>query len=1142
MTNHLKEAFELAGKDKHFPEDVTSNPLMVIYSYVVLCKTYPQNHRLDQVRELIRLFGLIPESIESSLPRYFKKYANAEKEVTQFPLIEPDYKISDKDIFALACIKAINYLSTDLFISSEGKSNLTIIRSTGDGLQKRMDDEIMNQLTGDESSSSLEQFEDPDGDFYEEPDEDPDNAQQEDLVFPHFQSETLGEISEKMSGFRNELSTTIVGQDRSIAKLLEGLFKLVYTDGIGRKNAPRGVFFFAGPPGVGKTLMASEIGRLLPEYQYKKYDMGDYSAETDFFQFSGTDQSYRQAHEGLLAKALKENPRTIFVFDEIEKAGSKVQNVLLGILGSGEFMDDYLKKTFSCRESIFIFTSNAGKKLYENRNIRLSSVTESVLMSAISQETKTNSENKTVPVISAPLLSRIMTGTVLLFDYIEEDALAGIADSSMKKSCDILGRKSGLKFEYDDILPLLFLFHYTDKIDARIASSKAPDFVLKELFEIVRQYGNMSELFDEVKKVRLSVDIPEDEALRQLFVPGEPQKLVFVCRDEIKKLLPQKSDVFEIVTENPDISDEIANSEVAAFFIDPYLGVHESEHEAVGLEDSDSDGVDLIYRILDSNINVPVYLINYNGSISTTDQDSFIALGCKGTVEFEKDDDKLGKDMEKLARGLYMRKKCRELNRRGYVIDFDTMVEKVKDEIVVTYYDIRKKQAIDEMTGHRAISDDERPSTKLEDVIGAKTAKEELQYYLEYLKQPVKFMKKGGRIPKGILLYGPPGTGKTMLARAMAGESDCSYFQLNATELFESAVGAGEQSVRELFARARKYAPSIIFIDEIDTIGKARTGSGASELSHGILTTLLTEMDGFSARKEPVFVLAATNYGVTQRDTMNLDPALLRRFDNRIYVGLPEKSDRQKFLETIREKKGYRLITDEAIKNVAGRTVGQTIATLESIVDLMHRKSVMTGIEVNDDLFIESLDEYNHGAEKERSSEYYEKTSIHESGHAYMAYLNHEKPSFVTIVSRGDYGGYMQREIDEQQGAMSREEILGRIRTSLAGRAAEMEFYGKDACDTGASSDLANATSYAMSIVTTYGMIEGQMLSFRSDALSSIKMPREYVQMANDIILEQFELCKKQVHEGRDKIEELATALREKNHLTKAEIEEIMKR
>ncbi|MCR5155121.1 MAG: AAA family ATPase [Butyrivibrio sp.] len=1138
MTNHLKEAFKLAGKDKQFPENVTSNPLMVIYSYVIFCKTYPQNHKLDQVRELIRLFGLIPESIERSLPRYFKKYANAEKEVTQFSLIEPGYDISDKDIFALACIKAIDYLSTDLFITSTGRTNLLLIRSTGDDLQKRMDDEIMYQLAGDENGSYEDLF-DP---WEEDSNKESDKAPQEKLVFPYFQSETLGEISEKLTRFRNELSNTIVGQDRCIAKLLEGLFKLVYTDGVGVKNAPRGVFFFAGPPGVGKTLMASEMGRLLPEYQYKKYNMGDYAAETDFFQFSGTDQSYRQAHEGLLATAIKENPKTIFVFDEIEKAGSKVQNVLLGLLGSGEFMDDYLKKTFSCRECIFIFTSNAGKKLYENRNTRLSSVTESVLMSAISQETKTSSENKTVPVISPPLLSRIMTGTVLMFDYIEEDALAGIADRNMKKSCEILGRKAGLEFEYDDILPLLFLFHYTDKIDARIASSKAPDFILKELFEIVRQYGNMSELFDEAKKIRLSVDIPKDKALRQLFIPEERQKFVVVCRDEIKKLLPKKSDIVEIVTENPDISDEIADAEVAAFFIDPYLGVHESDHEAVGLEDSDSDGVDLIYRILDSNISVPVYLINYNGSISATDQDSFITLGCKGMFEIGKENDALAGEIEKLARGLYMKKKCRELNRRGYVIDFDTMVEKVRDEIVVTYYDIRKKQAIDEMTGHRAISDDERPNTKLEDVIGAKSAKEELQYYLEYLKQPVKFMKRGGRIPKGILLYGPPGTGKTMLARAMAGESDCSYFQINATELFESVVGAGEESVRELFARARKYAPSIIFIDEIDTIGKARTGSGTSESSHSLLTTLLTEMDGFSARKEPVFVLAATNYGVTERDTMNLDPALLRRFDNRIYVGLPEKSDRQKFLENVREKKGYKAITNEAIKNVAGRTVGQTIATLESIIDLMHRKSVMTGAKIDDTIFIESLDEYNHGAEKERSSEYYEKTSIHESGHAYMAYLNHEKPTFVTIVSRADYGGYMQREIDEQQGAMSREEILGRIRTSLAGRAAEMEFYGENACDTGASSDLANATSYAMSIVTTYGMIDGQMLSFRSDALSSIKVPREYVQMANDIILEQFELCKKQIHEGRDKIEELATALREKNYLTKAEIEEILKK
>ena len=197
-------------------------------------------------------------------------------------------------------------------------------------------------------------------------------------------------------------------------------------------------------------------------------------------------------------------------------------------------------------------------------------------------------------------------------------------------------------------------------------------------------------------------------------------------------------------------------------------------------------------------------------------------------------------------------------------------------------------------------SDAERPSDRFDDVIGAEKAKEELQYFVKHLTEPKEFRMKGAEPPKGILLYGPPGTGKTMLARAMAGESDVTFFPTSATEFMDSHVGGSEAKIRRIFKQARKYAPAIIFIDEIDAIGKERTGSENTHHTELMLNALLTEMDGFHGAdsNKPVFVLAATNKMVRGEngESASLDEALLRRFNNKIYVAPPKESEREQYI------------------------------------------------------------------------------------------------------------------------------------------------------------------------------------------------------------------------------------------------------
>ena len=250
--------------------------------------------------------------------------------------------------------------------------------------------------------------------------------------------------------------------------------------------------------------------------------------------------------------------------------------------------------------------------------------------------------------------------------------------------------------------------------------------------------------------------------------------------------------------------------------------------------------------------------------------------------------------MQDIAYDLYMQKESTGFTSKGWVLDYKTRQELAEDgtKVSIVLYDLKKKRAIDADSRNSVLSDADRPTIKFTDVIGAENAKEELQYYINYLKHPKDFLMDGRKPPKGILLYGPPGTGKTMLARAMAGESDVTFIQTSASEFGSKWVGESEANVRRLFDNAKRYAPAIIFIDEIDAIGRQRTGQDPH--TESVLNALLTQMDGFMQNpSKPVFVLAATNYGVSaSSDSIAaLDEALMRRFDNKIKVDLPNQKE-----------------------------------------------------------------------------------------------------------------------------------------------------------------------------------------------------------------------------------------------------------
>ncbi|MGB7629998.1 MAG: ATP-dependent zinc metalloprotease FtsH [Candidatus Deferrimicrobium sp.] len=356
------------------------------------------------------------------------------------------------------------------------------------------------------------------------------------------------------------------------------------------------------------------------------------------------------------------------------------------------------------------------------------------------------------------------------------------------------------------------------------------------------------------------------------------------------------------------------------------------------------------------------------------------------------------------------------------------------------------------------------------DVAGIDEAKEELQEVVEFLLKPEKFQKLGGRIPKGVLLVGPPGTGKTLLARAVAGEANVPFFSISGSEFVEMFVGVGAARVRDLFSQATSQAPCIIFIDELDALGKARGMNvmGGHDEQEQTLNQLLVEMDGFETNKG-VIIMAATN-----RPEI-LDPALLRpgRFDRQVLVDRPDINGREAILKI--HSRNVVLGDDVDLREVAGRTAGFVGADLANLINeaaLLAARKDKDSVSLAD--FDEAIDRVVGGLQKKNrvmNPKEKEIVAFHESGHAIVAEsVEHADPVHkISVIPRGIAAlGYTQQQPTEDRYLMTRSELLDRLAVLLGGRVAEELVFGE--ISTGAQNDLQRATDMARSMVTEYGM------------------------------------------------------------------------
>ena len=448
----------------------------------------------------------------------------------------------------------------------------------------------------------------------------------------------------------------------------------------------------------------------------------------------------------------------------------------------------------------------------------------------------------------------------------------------------------------------------------------------------------------------------------------------------------------------------------------------------------------------------------------------------------------------------------------------------------------------------------EKPKVKFDDVAGVEEAKEEVQEIVDYLKSPDKYLRLGAKIPKGILLVGPPGTGKTLLARAVAGEASVPFFSMSASSFIEMFVGVGASRVRDLFENAKKEAPAIVFIDEIDAIGKSRNSGpmGGNDEREQTLNQLLSEMDGFDADKSPVIVIAATNRPEV------LDAALLRpgRFDRQVLVDKPDFKGRCDILKV--HMKDVKIDKDVKIEDIARLTTGLAGADLENIINeaalLAGRKSKVF-VEQAD--LVEAVERSIAGLEKKsRRVNPKEKKIVtyHECGHALIAEVTKgaKRVTKVSVVPRGLAAlGYTLNTPEENKFMMQKHELLAEVDVLLAGRAAEEVFIKE--ISTGASNDLERATDIIKAMVSMYGMsdvaglmvLEKQRATFLNGGQTikdySDKMAEKVDDFVKTLLHERYTAVLGLLEIYKGAIENMVSALYEEETIEGKRVREIIK-
>lgn len=956
--------------------------------------------------------------------------------------------------------------------------------------------------------------------------------------------EEISKLVDKVKTLQSELLDTVYGQDNAVNVFTTGYFQaelLSMTD-IDRKK-PRATYLFAGPPGVGKTFLAEVAAEKL-SLPFMRFDMSEYADKEANLEFCGSDKVYKNAKSGNVTGFVSEHPKCILLFDEVEKAHLCVIHLFLQMLDAGRLRDNYTDEEVSFKDAIIIFTTNAGKQLYESESDGdFSSLSRKVVLKALRNDINPLSGSSYFP---AALCSRFASGNVIMFNHIMAHDLRHIAKKEILRSASNFSKNAGVSVDIDEKVYTALLFSEGGNADDRMIKSRAESFFNGEIYELLRLVASdkVQTSISDLTKIEFVTEIDESSEAYNLFFGEEKlTALVFGSDKTVRNCKKVCKDVEIISAKTVDEAKNIiSHKDICVILIDLSYGKRGSV-KYLNIEDQESVSADMFDYLTKLGQSLPVYVLETSAySLTEEEKMSLFKEGARDVVRL---DDKIGNALKQICVNVYQQQNMNLLAKTNKVVSFTTAqtVSKNGKKATIKLIDFDMAAAVDAEDSCGFVTKNNKPDVDFDDIIGAQDAKSELKYFAEYLRSPKKFAAAGVKMPKGALLYGPPGTGKTMLAKALAAQSGVTFIYTEGNKFLKKYVGEGPEKVHDLFRSARKYAPTIVFIDEIDAIAKERHGDERVAAGEETLTALLAEMDGFNVDStKPVFVLAATNFDVAPGSPRSLDQALVRRFDRRIYVDLPTDEERKQFMLRKCAKNAMFDIGEQDIDNLAVRTVGMSLSDLDSIFEFALRQALRAELnKVKADILDEAFETYVNGEKKNWSEAEVERVARHEAGHAFLCWQSGETPSYLTIVARSDHGGYMQHDSTEKKTIYTKDELLSRIRVALGGRAAEIVCYGEcGGVSTGASGDLVSATAIAERIVCSYGMVDECGLAVSDPrTLRSGDVAKEVRKAVNKLLSEQMSQAIEKIRANKDMLDVLSNELMQKSHLSANEISEL---
>ena len=950
----------------------------------------------------------------------------------------------------------------------------------------------------------------------------------------------------------------------------------------GDDKRPLGVFTFCGPSGVGKSFLSEKAAEELESYGfcYHRFDMSGYMDHESANYLVGFPKTYKDARSGDLTRYVRENPQSVIVFDEIEKAHEQVKHLFLQVLQEGELYDNYEEKNVSFSDTILIFTTNAGRAAYEGETgTDLSGISTRVIVDAIGKDRLSNG----APAIPSALLSRLAAGNVIMFNRLGARDLLAICNKEFDRMGAQYLETSNIEVTHDEYVPTAILLSKGGLSDARSVRGDTEKFVTEnmgELFHSLDEEARRGAQPDRPQKVEFSVNLEgiADERIRGYFTGKRSFKVACLAnpsnatREKLKgnevaehttrdgkrvEFLYPRDLGFGEAPENrpslPEVVDKLDSCD--AVLIDFAFGWDTTRpddsvrfYDAMDLK---TYGRRCFEYLRARKPLLPVFVIRPRGGWhypSKAERQSFLEKGARGFIDTEKSS--FFEDLCDAIDVAEQEKDILSLARARKVLEFRTVIPRARRSGLLSSnaYSIRLDEfslgvAPDSGDADDVLNGLNIPDDTFDDVVGNRVAVDSLKKASACLRDPSPFLDNSLSMPRGILLYGSPGTGKTMMARAMAHDADAVFIPTEANKL----LNGGAREIHRIFAVARRYAPSIIFIDEFDNIAQPRERLSVG--GQAVVNALLTEMDGFkNDPTRPVMVLAATNFSPS-----DLDAAAMRRFDTKLLITVPGDSDRKRLIMRAVaripalgvNKEGTRGISAAGITYLVNETRGWSPAKIVDLINFMGREALLADDNSSKscDAWVRELFELHvYGEVYEVSKEDEKAVAVHESGHALVAYVSGIRPRSITNIARSGYLGLTKYDLDTHSNC-SLASFLAKVRASLGGRAAECDYFGSipgkgsaEGINTGASGDLQNATQYLLRALCQFGLDRRFGMAIDPNGQYSPSA----MERVNGYLDYEFSEAYRIIQEHKDALYGLSTVLSNKRYLSGDEIKGIL--